>query len=89
MVWLVLLVRSVIMPRLYRWFFVIYAGVGLTALPLDLILEYVNRPIRMKREEFVNSRNKLAIELGELRTKGSKLREDAAKAEKADGCTIV
>ncbi len=71
-----------------RWFFVVYAGVGLTALPLDLILEYVNRPIRMKKDEFTNARNKLAIELGELKNKGSGLREDAAKAKQATGCIV-
>ena len=71
----------------YRWFFVIYAGVGLTALPLDLILECVNRPIRMKKNEFEAARDTIARELVELKKKGDQIRDlDAESKDSGLGC---
>ena len=62
------------------WFFVIYAGVGLIALPLDLIMEYRDRPKRMKESEFVSARKELAEKLVELKKTGEGIRVDNAQA---------
>lgn len=68
-----------------RWFFAIYAGVGLIALPLDLILEYVRRPIRMKESEFIAERQKLANELSQLKRDGDQIKTEEAQAKNTDG----
>lgn len=69
------------------WFFVIYAGVGLTALPLDLILEYKGRPKRMKKEEFTKARDDLVKELAGLRKMGDDIKENNEIAKRTKGCT--
>jgi len=67
------------------WLFVIYAGVGITALPLDMIIDYKNRPIRMKESEFVKARLELATELVELKKNGEQIRVDNADAKRTTG----
>jgi LMBR1 domain-containing protein 1 len=68
-----------------RWFFSIYAGVGLIALPLDLILEYIRRPIRMKESEFTAERQKLANELAELKREGDQIKVEEAQVGNTEG----
>jgi len=42
-----------------NWLFVLFAGVGLFALPLDLVLEFVNRPVLRKSSEAMKIKNLL------------------------------
>jgi len=71
------------------WFFVIYAGVGLTALPLDMILEYVNRPIRMRKDEYISACNKLGLDLIALKNQGEQVKVDDAEAKRTTGCIFI
>ena len=64
----------------------VYAGVGLTALPLDLILEFMNRPIRMKREDFLKQRDALCAELVALKNEGEEIEKESAVAKNTEGC---
>jgi hypothetical protein len=68
------------------WFFVIYAGVGLPALPIDLILEFLNRPIRMKESQFIQHREALARDLVALKNTGEQIEKDNAVAKNTEGC---
>jgi LMBR1 domain-containing protein 1 len=68
-----------------RCLFVIYGGVGLSAVPLDLINEYRNRPKRMKESEFVKARENLAIELVQLKEVGEQIRIKDTEARNATG----
>jgi LMBR1 domain-containing protein 1 len=68
------------------WFFVIYAGVGITALPMDLIIEYMERPIRMKESEFKNARDTLVRELVDLKKMGEDIKVNDAVARRTTGC---
>jgi LMBR1 domain-containing protein 1 len=65
------------------WFiFVIFGGIGLAALPLDLIYDFCNRPRKLspyqmqrKRKEMftdINSLNELAKEVKAMEMKGAK-----------------
>jgi len=69
----------------FRWLFVFYGGVGLPAVPLDLINEYRNRPKRMKESEFNEARDNIAKELIQLKEVGEQLRIKDAKARNATG----
>jgi LMBR1 domain-containing protein 1 len=40
-------------------FFVIFGGVGLTALPLDLIMDFVNRPKLRKSMDVMQTKNEI------------------------------
>lgn len=52
------------------FFFVLFGGIGLAALPLDLFADYANRPVRIDLEEFakqkmvLNERSVKLLEIG-------------------------
>ena len=47
--------------------FIIFAGVGLTAIPLDFICQFRNRPRRMSRESLTREKNILLKNVTKLR----------------------
>lgn len=66
-------------------FFVIFSGVGLTALPWDLILDYQYRPKPIDEGNF-NERSKLLLQYAiDLRETGKKLDEDRNYVQKIKG----
>jgi LMBR1 domain-containing protein 1 len=55
-----------LMAWLGWWLFAIFGGIGLAALPLDLILAYVRRPKHMNAEEFAEAQLSLRERVNEL-----------------------
>lgn len=55
------------------WLFILFVGVGLTAIPMDLINEFRNRPRRMSPNQFEMRRNKLLKHVQLLRKDGKHL----------------
>jgi len=55
-----------------NWLFVLFAGVGLFALPLDLLLEFVNRPVLRKSSEAMEIKNLLKRKTEALIDQGKK-----------------
>lgn len=58
-----------------NWLFVLFAGVGLFGLPLDLILEFVNRPKLRKSSEAMQIKNQLKRKTELLIEQGKSLRK--------------
>lgn len=67
------------------WIFIIFVGVGLTAIPMDLINEFRNRPRRMSPQEFVVKRNKLLQHVKMLRKDGKYLENVKESVDKGKG----
>jgi len=61
------------------WFFTLFAGVGLIALPLDLINEYRTRPTPMKTSEFFEKKRALGQRATMLVEVGEKIKSDVRK----------
>lgn len=69
------------------WFpLMIFLGVGLTALPLDLINDFRFRPRPMDENEFKRSKHELAKKVEVLLLNGRKLLEEKIAADKKSGC---
>ena len=64
----------------------IFLGMGLIALPLDLINEWRFRPKPMKEDEFNRAKSKLAKQVEILLQKGRKLLDDKMLSDKKSGC---
>lgn len=56
--------------------FVVFGGVGLTALPMDLIKEFTNRPKMLTSSEAMQKKQSLRRKSVELMEEGNKLKED-------------
>jgi LMBR1 domain-containing protein 1 len=72
-----------LMAWLGWWLFALFGGIGLAALPLDLILAYVNRPRHMDAVEFAEAQMSLRDRVNELVDIGELLkieREEMAQA---------
>lgn len=67
------------------WIFIIFVGVGLTAIPMDLINEFRNRPRRMSPQDFVVKRNKLLQHVKMLRKDGKYLENVKESVDKGKG----
>lgn len=65
-----------------NWLFVLFAGVGLFALPIDLILEFVNRPVLRKSSEAMEIKNLLKRKTQALIDQGKKTKCNNKKEEK-------
>eukprot|EP00386_Alphamonas_edax_P010288 GDKI01033357.1.p1 GENE.GDKI01033357.1~~GDKI01033357.1.p1 ORF type:complete len:543 (+),score=87.29 GDKI01033357.1:76-1704(+) len=60
----------------FGWFlFVIFGGVGLTALPLDLILAFIDRPQACDLTTFLNKKKALGEKANKLKEIGDELRK--------------
>jgi LMBR1 domain-containing protein 1 len=71
---------------LFGWvLFVIFCGVGLTALPMDMILAYRYMPKRITREEHQAKRIKLKKDVESLINSGEELKKDYTKAMSVQG----
>lgn len=57
-----------------NWLFVLFAGVGLFALPIDLILEFVNRPKHRKSGDAMEQKNILKHKTKTLLEHGRKVK---------------
>jgi LMBR1 domain-containing protein 1 len=62
------------------FFFAIFAGVGLIALPIDLVNEYRTRPVSMSTREFFEQRQDLGERAGFLIEAGAALQKAEDKA---------
>mmetsp|Transcript_15185 Transcript_15185/g.25215 ORF Transcript_15185/g.25215 Transcript_15185/m.25215 type:complete len:600 (-) Transcript_15185:645-2444(-) len=65
------------------WFFALFGGIGLAALPLHGILTYVNRPVKMTPEELDDAKQSLQDRVNEMVDIGEQLkreREDKSKS---------
>lgn len=60
-------------------FFFIYGGVGLTALPVDIIYEYMHRPKRITAAEYAREVNQIAAQAQRLMSVGKELQEKERK----------
>eukprot|EP01017_Pseudomicrothorax_dubius_P025556 TRINITY_DN2772_c0_g2_i5.p1 TRINITY_DN2772_c0_g2~~TRINITY_DN2772_c0_g2_i5.p1 ORF type:complete len:399 (-),score=102.13 TRINITY_DN2772_c0_g2_i5:421-1617(-) len=70
----------------FGWFlFVIFGGVGLTALPMDFIEGYTNRPKQRSRTEIDADKQKLRRKCQELIDLGKQVEIDKDNAKLADG----
>jgi LMBR1 domain-containing protein 1 len=67
------------------WFFIIFVGVGITAIPMDLINEFRNRPRRMTQDQFNVKRNKLLQHVKNLRKDGKYLESVKESVDKGKG----
>ena len=55
-----------LMAWLGWWLFAVFGGIGLAALPLDMVLEFVNRPKHMDAVEFAEAQMSLRERVNEL-----------------------
>jgi len=65
------------------WFFALFAGVGLIALPLDLINAYRTRPTPMSTTQYFEEKRKLGERTAMLIKVGEKLQEEEKKPGKS------
>jgi LMBR1 domain-containing protein 1 len=56
--------------------FVLFGGVGLTALPMDLIKEFTNRPKKLTSAEGAQKKSSLRRKAADLIEEGNKIKED-------------
>ena len=57
------------------FFFILFAGVGLSALPLDYILEFKYRPRRLKTKDYQAIKYKMEKKSKDLIDRGNSLKE--------------
>ena len=68
------------------WFlFIVFGGIGLSALPLDFINEFRSRPVRLSQEEFANRRSGLLKQVVRLREVGKRLEGLKPSVDRAKG----
>lgn len=61
------------------FFFVTFGGIGLSALPLDLILAFVDRPRHMNAKAYMQEKREIGTEALDLMRRAEKLHEDNNK----------
>ncbi len=67
------------------FFFALFGGIGLTALPLDLILAFVHRPKRMDPAEFADAQLSIRQRVNELVDIGEMFKLERDERANADG----
>lgn len=67
------------------WLFIIFVGVGLSAVPMDLIHEFRNRPRRLSPNQFEMRKNKLLKHVQALRNDGKHLEKTKETVDKTKG----
>jgi LMBR1 domain-containing protein 1 len=65
------------------FFFVLFGGIGLAALPLDLISEFTNRPQRIDLEEFAKQKMVLNERAAKLLEIGRKYKADGRQNDRS------
>lgn len=68
------------------FFFILFAGVGFSALPLDYILEFKYRPRALGSRQMTEVNNKLSKKANELISRGNKLQDEEKELRKRRGC---
>ena len=68
------------------FFFILFAGVGFSALPLDYILEFKHRPRKMGVKQHEEVKKKLSKKANELITRGNKLQDEEKELKTRRGC---
>mmetsp|Transcript_4613 Transcript_4613/g.6310 ORF Transcript_4613/g.6310 Transcript_4613/m.6310 type:complete len:548 (-) Transcript_4613:238-1881(-) len=63
------------------WFFAIFGGIGLSSLPLDLILDFVNRPRHMDAVEYAEAQLSLRERVNELVDLGELIKMEEEEKE--------
>jgi LMBR1 domain-containing protein 1 len=68
------------------WFlFAIFGGIGISALPLDFILSFKNRPRHMTPEEFAEAKESIQTRVNEMVEIGEQLKRERDEQEKLYG----
>mmetsp|Transcript_16957 Transcript_16957/g.16625 ORF Transcript_16957/g.16625 Transcript_16957/m.16625 type:complete len:94 (+) Transcript_16957:268-549(+) len=67
------------------WVLIIFLGVGLSAVPIDLIIEFRTRPKRISENKFNNRRNQLLKHVKGLRQEGKRLEGIKEVADRGKG----
>lgn len=67
------------------WFFALFAGVGLFAIPLDFIHAYRNRPVKRKPAELLEKKGEMAKKVQELINMGQEIEGAEADLREAKG----
>ena len=64
------------------FFFAVFGGIGISALPLDFILSFVNRPKHMNPEEFAEAKTSIQARVNEMVEIGEQLKRERDEQEK-------
>lgn len=64
------------------FFFAVFGGIGISALPLDFILSFVNRPKHMNPEEFAEAKASIQARVNEMVEIGEQLKRERDEQEK-------
>jgi LMBR1 domain-containing protein 1 len=64
------------------FFFAVFGGIGLSALPMDFILSFVNRPKHMNPEEFAEAKESIQKRVNEMVEIGEQLKREREEREK-------
>ena len=67
------------------FFFVLFGGVGLSALPLDLINEFLGRPKIIKSQDAAEKKRMLKKKSVELIEMGTKIKDEQSEVKHVDG----
>ena len=67
------------------FFFALFGGVGIAAMPLDLILQFVNRPRHMSPTDFADSQNAIRERVNELVDIGELIKIERDEAANSSG----
>jgi len=67
------------------WIFTIYGGIGLTALPMDLITEFINRPKLVSSKEAAENKISLKARNNTMITQLTQLKEDQKELQITEG----
>lgn len=74
-----------LMAFIGSWVLIIFLGVGLSAVPIDLIIEFRTRPKQLNQNKFNNRRNQLLKHVKGLRQEGKRLENIKDAADKSKG----
>ena len=67
------------------WIFLLFVGVGISAVPIDLIISFRRRPKKLSENQFNNRRNQLLKHVKGLRQEGKRLETIKEAVDKGKG----
>ena len=67
------------------WILIIFLGVGISAVPIDLIIQFRTRPKRLTENQFNNRRNQLLRHVKGLRQEGKRIESIKEGIDKTKG----
>ena len=67
------------------WLLVVYLGIGMASLPLDLFKQWKDRPKKLSKADFEDGRKKLLVVIMEMLNIGQVLKDQKADARKRSG----